>query len=85
MDFQNFQKEANLLKEIVNWIHFNDDKILAEKNLDDKKDLSLEGNELQNQISHLVLDSARGPVRMEMQLRYLLELTLEGSSINWKQ
>ena len=82
MDFQNFQKEANLLKEIVNWIHFNDDKILAEKNLDDTKDLSLEGNELQNQISHLVLDSARGPVRMEMQLRYLLELTLEGSSIN---
>ena len=33
---------------------------------------------MQNQISHLVLDSARGPVRMEMQLRYLLELTLEG-------
>ena len=41
-------------------------------------DISLEGNELQQQISHLVLDSARGPVRMEMQLRYLLELTLEG-------
>ena len=38
----------------------------------------MEGNQLQEQISNLVVDGARGPVRMEMQLRYLLELTLEG-------
>ena len=40
----------------------------------------MEGNQLQEQISNLVVDGARGPVRMEMQLRYLLELTLEGKS-----
>ena len=39
----------------------------------------MEGNQLQEQISNLVVDGARGPVRMEMQLRYLLELTLEGN------
>ena len=38
----------------------------------------VDGNQLQEQISNLVVDGARGPVRMEMQLRYLLELTLEG-------
>ena len=45
---------------------------------DSIEDLSMEGNQLQEQISNLVVDGARGPVRMEMQLRYLLELTLEG-------
>ena len=46
---------------------------------DSIEDLSMEGNQLQEQISNLVVDGARGPVRMEMQLRYLLELTLEGN------
>ena len=41
----------------------------------------MEGNQLQEQISNLVVDGARGPVRMEMQLRYLLELTLEGNQL----
>ena len=45
----------------------------------------MEGNQLQEQISNLVVDGARGPVRMEMQLRYLLELTLEGKIDFWQQ